>query len=184
MSTNDVPGAVAAHGDKLGTGCWAEDEAGDGSYILVESTENGQVVYEVFDTTVTPVQAYRGVMSEDQFKKQFSWNSKDPKSIKWTWHDKQPFSFQAIIAKGLQPGSRAAMATDILAEADAIRESADRLGIDLGAGADDAGTAAARVAAHLGLRARALDPEETGRFRRSLGHIRDGIQKAMDEWLV
>jgi hypothetical protein len=175
MSTNDVPGHNPAHGDTLHAGCWAEHD--DGSYVHVQSTEDDVVVFEVFDTTRTPVDSYRGTMSETQFKRQFSWDPKNPKSVKWVWHDRTPFSFKPIIAKGLQPGSRPAMATDLLAQADRVRSSADRLGIDLTPEADLI-SVAAQIAADLGLQATAVDGS---RFSRALAKIRDGLQGAIDE---
>lgn len=181
MATNDVPGAKAHNRDNLHTGCWAESENSDGSYIFVEGVENGIVVYEIFDTSKTPVMSFRDAMPENQFKKRFTWDATDPASIKWKWHDKQDFPWNIVITKGLQSGTRYAFGGDLVNAAANVADMQDRLN----AGTDDddtgAGAAARRVARDLGLRGRALQEGETGRVRRALSRLRDGIQGAIDE---
>lgn len=96
MSTNDVPGHKAENHDQLSLGCWAEHD--DGSLILVEGNENGRVIYSVFDCAKKPIIEYRDAMQENVFKKTFSWDSANPKSEKWTWHDKTPFPWNQVIS--------------------------------------------------------------------------------------
>jgi hypothetical protein len=175
MSTNDVPGHVAAHGDVLAMGCWAEASSDDRSYIFVEGVENGRVIYSVFDTSKTPPVEYRDAMPEARFKRQFSW---DPKrgGTRWTWHDKNPFPWDAVIQRGVQSGSRAASAGDVLSQAAEIADTMDRLVDDDGG----AGASARRVARDLSLRGQALDAATIGRFQRALTRVRDVIQEALD----
>ncbi len=172
MATPDVPGANPLNGDNLHTGCWAEHP--DGSYIQVQGFENGRVVYEVFDTSKSPVVAYRDAMPEDQFKRQFSWKPTDPASVRWSWHDRTDMPWEVIFSKGLQPGSRTALGRDAIEGAADIADTMDRV-----AGADDdAGAAARRVARDLHLRGQDVD---ISRVRRALTRLRDGIQDAIDE---
>lgn len=98
MSTNAVPGAVAANYDELAVGVWAEHA--DGSLIFVEGVTEGRVVYCIFD--VDKALAYRDAMPEKGFKKQFSWDPKKKDSIKWTWHDKTEFPWSRVM--DLPPG--------------------------------------------------------------------------------
>lgn len=126
MSTTDVPGANAANGDELGMGCWAEHE--DGSLVLVQSTEGGRVVFEMFDDLdKDPVTAYRHAMPEDEFKRSFSWSRTlrpgGGSVVKWTWHDKTPFPFDRIIKAGVRPGMRYATADDQLSAAARVAAS-------------------------------------------------------------
>lgn len=115
MSTNDAPGAVARNGDELHVGCWAEHS--DGSLIFVDSTENGRVIYEIFDMSKPKdVVAFRDAMNEEAFKKHFTWSGDDDdddidddddlSKIKWTWHDKKPFPWDRVIAEGAKAGPR------------------------------------------------------------------------------
>jgi hypothetical protein len=120
MSTNDVPGAKLQNNDELAMGCWAEHE--DGSLIFVESTEGGRCIYSIFDMT-TPVIEFRDSMAVGAFKKMFSWDPKNPKSEKWTWHDKTPFPWDRIIRAGHKDGSRHASAEDLLSAAERVRRS-------------------------------------------------------------
>lgn len=121
MSTNDVPGANPNNGDVLAMGCWAEHD--DGSLIFVESTETGRVIYSIFDMAKSPPIEYRDAMPESNFKKSFSWNSKNKKSEKWTWHDKTPFPWDRIIKAGISDGGRVATAEHILSAAERVAES-------------------------------------------------------------
>lgn len=121
MSTNDVPGYKSENRDQLAMGCWAEHE--DGSLILVESTEGGRVVYSVFDLEKRPIVEYRDAMADAAFKRQFSWDPKNSKSEKWTWHDKTPFPWDRIIEAGGRAGQRYASAEDHLNAAERIRRS-------------------------------------------------------------
>jgi len=78
MSTNDVPGYNPANADTLKALCWAEHK--DGSLILVESTENGRVIFSMFDISgkdknpPTSIIEFRDAMPEKGFKQTFSWN--------------------------------------------------------------------------------------------------------------
>lgn len=131
MSTYDVPGAVPAHNDELRMGCWAEHE--DGSLILVHSTEGNRVVFSIFDLSKDPPIDYREGMKIDDFKRIFSWDKRktynivdDDKlvpMIKWTWHDKTPFSWEKVIQSGIQDGPRYAGAEHIKSAAARIAES-------------------------------------------------------------
>ncbi len=134
MSTNDVPGAKARNRDELSVGCWAEHS--DGSLIFIESTEGGRVIYSIFDIEdlTMPVE-YRDAMNIRAFKKEFSYEEKKKKSIKWTWHDKTPFPWDRIIELGSKDGVRHPSADHLL-------------------------TAAERVARSRGLRGGRLDPDE------------------------
>lgn len=98
MSTNDVPGANAANNDELAMGCWAEHP--DGSYLLVLSTENDEVIFSMFDTKDPTTPQYNDKLPKKEFEKHFSWDSKNSNSIKWTWHDKTPFPWNLIIKAG------------------------------------------------------------------------------------
>lgn len=120
MSTNDVPGANPAHKDELAVGCWAEHD--DGSLIFVESTENGRIIYSVFDTSSDPITEYRDAMPEDGFKLQYSYDSGDS-NIPWTWHDKTPFPWDRIISLGSRDGVRHVHADDLLNAAERVARS-------------------------------------------------------------
>ncbi|MBT8196347.1 MAG: hypothetical protein KJO64_07955 [Bacteroidia bacterium] len=121
MSTNDVPGAVSAHKDVLAMGCWAEHD--DGSLIFVMSAEGGKIIYSVFDTAADPIIEYRDSMPEKGFKSTFSWKPTDPKSVKWTWHDKTPFPWDRIIKQGATDGTKYASAHDQLNAAQQVAKS-------------------------------------------------------------
>lgn len=167
MSTHDVPGAVAAHNDVLAMGCWGEHA--DGSLIFVQSTENGRVIYMMFDTAEDPVIEYRDAMPEADFKSTFSWSAEAKPSkknkkvgavadVKWTWHDKTPFPWDRVIKQGAKNGARFASADDQL-------------------------SAAARVAASLNLRAKALDPKDVEHMAdqsRPLNKVRKLVKKLGD----
>lgn len=178
MSTNDVPGANPANNDQLAMGCWAESADHDGSYILVESTENGRVIFLIFDTSRQRTIEFRDAMNEEAFKRRFSWNSSD-KSTRWTWHDKTAFPWDVVIKRGARDGTRPAMAADMIEEAGEVADVLrDRV---LGTGDDTAETAASRVAADLGLRGREVGSGETRALRRAFAQIAQGFQAAMDE---
>lgn len=116
MSTSDVPGAVATNYDDLHVGCWAEHE--DGSLIFVEGTEEGSIVYCIFD--VAKALAYRDAMAEKGFKKQFSYDAKKKDSIKWTWHDKTPFDWSRVM--DLPPGPAYPSAAHQLSAAEQVAQ--------------------------------------------------------------
>ena len=121
MSTNDVPGYKDENNDELAMGSWAEHD--DGSLILVESTEGDRVVYSVFDMSTTPITEYRDAMPTKDFEKQFSWDPKSKKGIKWTWHDKTAFPWDRIIKNGAKDGLRHASAEDLLTAAERVAKS-------------------------------------------------------------
>lgn len=121
MSTNDVPGANPRNGDELRMGCWAEHA--DGSLIFVEGTEDQRVVYSIFDMSQVPPVEYRDTMSIGGFKTAFSWNPKDSKSEKWTWHDKSPFPWDKIIKNGAKDGVRLPHADEYENAAQRVRKS-------------------------------------------------------------
>lgn len=121
MSTNDVPGAVAANNDTLGMGCWAEND--DGSLVLVESTEANRVIFSVFDMSRDPIMEYRSAMPDGDFKRYFSWTVPGAKKkAKWTWHDKTAFPWDRIIKEGAKPGVKYASAGDQLNAAQRVAE--------------------------------------------------------------
>lgn len=132
MSTYDVPGANPVNNDKLKMGCWAEHD--DGSLMFVESTENDNVVYSMFDLTKDPVIEYRDMMPIGDFEIAFSCTRddinktvKDSKGRKikkelWTWHDKTPFDWNRVIKAGAQQGTRFASAHGVLAAAERIAQ--------------------------------------------------------------
>jgi len=95
MSTHDVPGHGTAKADVLAAGCWAEHD--DGSLILVMGTEDGTVVYSVFDVDVDPPLEYRDAMPEAGFKTMFSWQDSDPDS-QWTWHNRTVFPWSRVMS--------------------------------------------------------------------------------------
>lgn len=126
MATNDVPGSNPANKDQLAMGSWAEHE--DGSHLFVQSTENDEVVYSMFDISKTPIQEFRDKMPIDEFKKFFSWNGSN---VKWTWHDKTPFPWDKIIEAGATDGVRYASAFDQIKEARSVAKAiADKLNIN------------------------------------------------------
>lgn len=164
MSTNDVPGARPENHDKLAMGCWAEHQ--DGSLILVESTEANRVIYVIFDTK--NMTQYRDAMPEAGFKRQFSWDGKDPKKEKWTWHDKTAFPWERVMKAGYRDGEDFISADDHLTAAERIRESRRRF--RGGTPRDitrmhterdeDDDTAARRVARALDLEAERINPAD------------------------
>lgn len=131
MSTSDVPGlkdkktGKSKHNDELGMGCWAEHE--DGSMIFVESTEDGRIVYSVFDLGGDEAVEYRDSMSEKGFKKAFSRTDKKGKDDKyatpWTWHDKTPFPWDRVIEAGSRDGGRFASADSLMSAAERVARS-------------------------------------------------------------
>jgi hypothetical protein len=128
MSTNDVPGYNSNNRDELTMGCWAEHE--DGSLIFVESVENHRVIYSIFDMCKDPLVEYRDALSEDDFKKNFSWvdtttakKSSKSLNLKWTWHDKTRFPWERVIKSGAKDGLRYACASDMMTAAERVAES-------------------------------------------------------------
>lgn len=123
MSTHDVPGHKKENHDQLAMGAWAEHE--DGSMLLVESTEGGRVIYNIFDMDKKPVIEYRDSMAEGAFKKAFSWSPGKATEDLWTWHDKTPFPWDRIIKAGARDGVRHVHADDLLNAAERVRRSRD-----------------------------------------------------------
>lgn len=156
MSTNDVPGHNPANADELAMGCWAEHQ--DGSLMLVQSTENNRVIYEMFDMSAKPPIAYRDSMAEVSFKSTYSWGA--GARDRWTWHDKTQFPWQRVIDAGVADGPR-----PVSAEAQM--------------------TAAQRVAESLRLRGRRLDAGDLGHMRdtfvRTVDGIWGGIKRALHD---
>lgn len=124
MSTNDVPGANSSNNDTLAMGCWAEKD--DDSFVFVLSTENKEVIFTIFDLSVSPPVQGNDKMPEKEFKEFFSY---DGSNVKWTWHDKTPFPWDRIIQKGARDGQMpAASAHDQLS---AAAQTADALGLKM-----------------------------------------------------
>lgn len=159
MSTNDVPGHVAQNKDVLAAGCWAEHQ--DGSLIYVKGTENGTVVYEIYDM-VTPPVYYQDAMLEAAFKDQFSFPPAGKSPDKWTWHDKTPFPWSRVMKTFDKPRP---------AHADVM----------------DQQTAAERVAESLKLRARRVQPSEveprTEQIREKGKGILERLTRAFDAFV-
>lgn len=156
MSTNDVPGASPDNADELHAGCWAEaTDKADKSLILVQSTENDRVIYEMFDHMEDPPVSYRGAMPEGDFKKQFQAFSKNKE---WVWHDKTPFPWDRVMELGARPGSRFASAEGLM-------------------------TQARRVAQSLGLRKQRLNPGEFANLspRAKAENLMKRMQTLLDE---
>ena len=120
MSTYDCPGANPAYADELALGCWAENS--DGSLIFVESTENGRVIYSMFDVSTDPITEYRDSMPEAGFKQTFSYGV-GVSNIQWVWHDKTPFPWDRIIRLGARDGVRHAHAQELLTAAQRVAAS-------------------------------------------------------------
>lgn len=97
MSTQQVPGYVAANADNLHVGCWAESN--DGSLMMVEAVLNGAVRYSVIDRSGPAPAEYYGELVEPAFMAEFSDKG-------WTWHDKSPFPW-ADMHGGVGTGSLA-----------------------------------------------------------------------------
>jgi len=121
MSQQDVPGANSANKDILAAACWAEHE--DGSLLYVKGTENGQVVYELYDVSQDPVMNYQDAMREGAFKTQFSFPPVGTSSEKWTWHDKTPFPWDRVMKHINTPTPRHADVHDQLSAAARVAES-------------------------------------------------------------
>lgn len=121
MSTNDVPGMNPKNVDTLHAGCWAEHT--DGTLIYVLGTENRRVLYELFELAdaKNPVE-YRDSMAQHVFEKQFSWDPSNPRSIKWTWHDKTPMPWDRIM-KSFRQGVRPVSAKKQIDEAAAVKKT-------------------------------------------------------------
>jgi len=121
MSTQDVPGANVANKDELAAGCWAEHE--DGSLLFVKGTENGQVVYELYDVSADPVMNYQDAMRESAFKTKFSFPPIGMSAEKWTWHDKTPFPWDRVMKFMSSPAPRHSDVHDQLSAAARVAES-------------------------------------------------------------
>lgn len=184
MSTHDVPGANPANGDQLKQGCWAE--APDGSLLYVTDTENGRVIYSVFDLSKKRVIEYRDAMDQAMFKRIYT----SPKSggaskTIWTWHDKSPFPWDAVIKSGAEDGARLASADAILEQAEEIAESRRRIrtgGVPSAAEriADDEGlTGAEVVGADIRRRAGQTTGEPVPAATRRLAH---GLAQLLDQY--
>lgn len=160
MSTNDVPGADPKNRDTLHMGCWAEHL--DGSLVFVESTEAGRVIYYMFD--LKNMTQYRDAMPEVSFKRTFSWDPKNPKSEKWTWHDKTVFPWDKVIKEGFRDGQDFPSADHLMNAAEKVAASrrrhrnllSDDLADDESVDEGNRSTAASRVARALHLQADAL----------------------------
>lgn len=157
MSTQDVPGANAAHNDILASGCWAEHD--DGSLLFVKGTENSQVVYELYDLDQDPPVYYQDAMVEDAFKTSFSFPPVGSSPDKWTWHDKTPFPWSRVMKTFDKPRPTHADVHETL-------------------------STAARVAQSLRLRAQKITEEELGpraeQVRRKGRSIMERIERALE----
>jgi len=150
MSTHDVPGANKANHDVLTAGCWAEHE--DGSLLFVKGTEQGQVVYELYDLAQDPPVYYQDAMTDTTFKDQFSFRA-GISDIDWVWHDKSPFPWSRVMRTFERPAPLHADVQDML-------------------------SAAARVAESLKLRAQGLDQNAvSGRTERSTSKQRSILER-------
>lgn len=121
MATHDVPGANPANRDTLRAGCWAEHA--DGSLIYVKGTEGDTVVYELFDMAHTPPVVYTDAMPMAGFKSQFSFGGKGTSKEKWVWHDKTPFDWKRVMRTGARPGAGFTSAEDAMSAAERVAAS-------------------------------------------------------------
>lgn len=128
MSTNDVPGANPANQDELKAGCWAEADGGR-SLVYVLSTENNNVVFEMFDLSQQPPLNYRHSMPKVSFESTFSWKlgSVNPR---WVWHDKTPFDWNRIVQAGAPDGASVKSADQIMSAAQRVAENLRIQGVE------------------------------------------------------
>lgn len=121
MSTDDVPGMNPKNQDTLHAGCWAEHT--DGTLIYVLGTENRTVLYELFELqdANNPVE-YRDSMKQHEFEKQFSYDPTNPKSLRWTWHDKTLFPWDRVM-KSFNQGVRPVSAKKQISDASKVKKS-------------------------------------------------------------
>ena len=159
MATQDVPGANPANHDTLAVGNWAEHS--DGSLIFVQGTENGRVVFQLYDVAQMPPVYYQDAMTDVDFKAAFSFPPVGKSAEKWTWHNRTPMPWSRVMKGFDKP-------------------------VPMHADVGDQLTAASRVAESLKLRAQRLYPdgvehmadrEAVGRAPRT---IRDRIQGAVN----
>jgi hypothetical protein len=132
MSTNDVPGANPVNKDELHTGCWAENADGV-SLILVLSTEDNKVYYDLFDLSRDPPVTYRDAMPVGDFMLEFSYdvanlpknvkNRKKVTSEKWTWHDKTPFPMSRVVDAGVPGGVQLPAVPNLMTAAERVRQA-------------------------------------------------------------
>src|SRR5882724_11760310 len=118
MSTNDVPGLNPRNQDTLHAGCWAEHA--DGTLLYVLSTENHNVIFELYDMSDpnAPIE-FRDAMGQKEFEKKFTWDPKNPASVKWTWHDKTMFPWDRVLKK-FKPGVKPVSAQALIDDADKV----------------------------------------------------------------
>lgn len=121
MATQDVPGANPANADELRVGNWAEHE--DGSMLYVQGTENGQVVFQLYDLAQDPPVYYQDAMREEAFKKAFSHPPIGTSSDKWTWHDKTPMPWHRVMKTFDKPAPMHADVHDTLSAAARVAQS-------------------------------------------------------------
>jgi hypothetical protein len=121
VSTQDVPGFNPANKDVLASGCWAEHS--DGSLLFVKGTENGQVVYELYDLAQDEPVYYQDAMRDDAFKKAFTYPPVGTSPEKWTWHDKTPFPWARVMKTFDKPRPVHADVHDTLSAAARVAES-------------------------------------------------------------
>lgn len=122
MSTQDVPGYGNASSDELAMGVWGEHD--DGSLLFVESTENGKIIYSIFDMAQEPIVEYRDAMTEKGFKEAFSYSSDKSKvDAGWVFHDKTPFPWDKVMKAGGKDGMRYADVVDQLNAAQKVAQS-------------------------------------------------------------
>lgn len=121
MSTEDVPGMNPLNRDSLHSGCWAEHK--DGSMVYVLGTEGNKVLYSMFDVSDAndPVE-YRDAMPLRQFETDFSYDPRNPRSVRWTWHDKSEFPWGRIMRK-FKSGVKPVSADKVIKDAAKITKS-------------------------------------------------------------
>jgi hypothetical protein len=176
VATTDVPGVNPGNGDVLKQGCWAESP--DGSLLFVTSTENGRVIYSIFDMSKPRVVEYRDAMDEVAFKRRFT--AATGSKVIWTWHDKAPFPWDSVIKRGAEDGARLASAEDILDHADDVADSRRRLyrKSDAEQVAEDEGLSGAGIlSADLQRRAASVDD-----LPRSTRRLADGLALLLDQY--
>lgn len=121
MSTNDVPGHNPSNRDALHGGCWAEHV--DGTLLYVLGTEGKEVLYEIYEVPSTRKPTmYRDRMPLRDFETQFSYDVANPKSVKWTWHDKTMFPWDRV-DKQFKSGVKPISAQAVIDEANGVKKT-------------------------------------------------------------
>lgn len=153
MATKSVPGADPKNVDELDVGCWAEHD--DGSLIFVQGFEGDSVVYQIYDLAQDPPVYYQDAMTEDDFKREFSFPPVGKSDIPWTWHDKTDFPWRRVMRRFDDPTPSYADVRDQMTAAQRVAESLDLRGqqlseADVGAQGGSAGGILEKIGEAIG----------------------------------